>query len=721
MRKTKKTLALLLTLAMVLTLFAGVAQASTDVRITSSAAVVRTGGDRALGTIVVSNQDSFAVWKDTATVVTVTLPSGVTWNSEQFDGDAIRDIGINYWDLLGGTPSGVTSTLERVDAQVAKFRVEATTHDVANFQISLIADIASGFSGNVNATVSVQSEDHDGRIIFWEQTETERIAVVAAGGTTSTAISTTNVSRGIGHQLVGDIRIRENIADVLTEGGRITLSLPSGVTFSEIGAGAVILAGNSTAQTVVVPTSSAVTTMNITGIRLNIGPGVSDGPIIVTISGAEATAATVTVATVGAVGAVSVSARNVPADPVTAGQLGVEVADIRFTENLDGALLGRRTVTLTLPVGFTWNLVTVATTIMEANPSVTDSGRTLTYWTPADPTPSTGSHFDITEARINTRIDAPAGDIVVTAGGTAGVSGTAVLATLRRAATVTAVTVPNVRADARAQTLGNIVVSEAFPGAFMEGSLTVELPSGFTFDGTPSVAISDVVGTEPSIRTAMALNGDRTIATVELNRAVTPTNAASVTISGIRVNATRLHRVLLGAFDVNVGGTALLELAGSAPNDPGISGVTHSSAVGANVATITVANIVAETARTTVFTIDATAYTVDGVNQPALDVAPVIQDGRTMMPIRAAANAAGVTAENILFDAGVITIIRGDRVAQFTLGSRVMVVNGVAMNMDVAPALVAGRALIPVRWVGTALGVPVAWDSAARTVTVTVQ
>ena len=717
MRKTKKTLALLLTLAMVLTLFAGVAQASTDVRITSSAAVVRTGGERNLGTIVVSTGDSIAVGIDTATVVTVTLPSGVTWNSEQFDADAIRDIGI----IIDGGVLGVTSSLERVDAQVAKFRVRATTPLVNSFQIPLIADIASGFSGNVNATVSVQSENHVGGIIFWEQTETERIAVVAAGGTTSTAISTTNVSRGIGHQLVGDIRIRENIADVLTEGGRITLSLPSGVTFSEIGAGAVILAGNSTAQTVVVPTSSAVTTMNITGIRLNIGPGVSDGPIIVTISGAEATAATVTVATVGAVGAVSVSARNVPADPVTAGQLGVEVADIRFTENLDGALLGRRTVTLTLPVGFTWNLVTVATTIMEANPSVTDSGRTLTYWTPADPTPSTGSHFDITEARINTRIDAPAGDIVVTAGGTAGVSGTAVLATLRRAATVTAVTVPNVRADARAQTLGNIVVSEAFPGAFMEGSLTVELPSGFTFDGTPSVAISDVVGTEPSIRTAMALNGDRTIATVELNRAVTPTNAASVTISGIRVNATRLHRVLLGAFDVNVGGTALLELAGSAPNDPGISGVTHSSAVGANVATITVANIVAETARTTVFTIDATAYTVDGVNQPALDVAPVIQDGRTMMPIRAAANAAGVTAENILFDAGVITIIRGDRVAQFTLGSRVMVVNGVAMNMDVAPALVAGRALIPVRWVGTALGVPVAWDSAARTVTVTVQ
>ena len=92
-----------------------------------------------------------------------------------------------------------------------------------------------------------------------------------------------------------------------------------------------------------------------------------------------------------------------------------------------------------------------------------------------------------------------------------------------------------------------------------------------------------------------------------------------------------------------------------------------------------------------------------------------------MMPIRAAANAAGVTNDNIMFDAGVITIMRGDRIAQFTLGSKVMVVNGVAMTMDVAPALINGRALIPVRWVGTALGVPVVWDGAAQTVTVTVQ
>ena len=48
-----------------------------------------------------------------------------------------------------------------------------------------------------------------------------------------------------------------------------------------------------------------------------------------------------------------------------------------------------------------------------------------------------------------------------------------------------------------------------------------------------------------------------------------------------------------------------------------------------------------------------------------------------------------------------------------------MVVNGVAMNMDVVPALISNRALIPVRWVATALGVPVDWDGVAQTITVT--
>nr|MBO2469866.1 copper amine oxidase [Bacillota bacterium] len=52
------------------------------------------------------------------------------------------------------------------------------------------------------------------------------------------------------------------------------------------------------------------------------------------------------------------------------------------------------------------------------------------------------------------------------------------------------------------------------------------------------------------------------------------------------------------------------------------------------------------------------------------------------------------------------------------IGSKVLYVNGTAINMDVAPEIKDGRTMLPLRWVGTALGVTVEWDEEARTVTV---
>ena len=708
MRKTKKTLSLLLALAMVLTLFAGVAQASASVRITSTTAVLIPGSNRVLGTVTIAYDTAIGIHPiaaNTATVVTVTLPSGVTWDADDITAATT-------------TPAGIW-TRERVDAQTAIFRATSTPAITGLLTILTRADIASDFRGDILATVAVRSESFDATQIFWEQSETERLGRVAATGTTSTAPSPTNVVRGVGNQSVSDIRIRENIHGSLTDGADITIALPSGVTFANI-VGATIVSPSTATTTV--PSDAALQTITLSTIRLNVGPNVPDGPIIVTISGANATAATVTVATVGVVGAVTVAPRNAPADPITAGRLGEQVADIRLTENIAGALMPNRTISLTLPVGFTWNEVAEVSgdDFIVGTPDISDGGRTLTYWTP--PTLAGGRYFDIDMVRINTRIDAPAGDIVVTVGGTAGASGTAVLGTLRRPVTVTAVTVPNVRADATGQALGNIVISEAFVGAIRTGTIELTLPSGFTFDGTPTVTISDVVGTEPSITSAMALLPTNTTASVTLAAAVTPTNAATITFSGIRVNSDRLMRVVFGPLNVNVRGSAILEpIATAAPNVVGVSNVSHGAAVGDNIATVTAANVVSATARRTVFTIDSTAFTVDGVVQPPLDVAPVIVDERTMMPIRAAANAAGVTNDRILFNAGVITIMGDNRIAQFTLGSRVMLVNNTVIPMSVAPALVANRALIPVRYVAAALGVPIAWDVTARTVTVSVQ
>ncbi|MGB9905652.1 MAG: copper amine oxidase N-terminal domain-containing protein, partial [Desulfotomaculales bacterium] len=117
-----------------------------------------------------------------------------------------------------------------------------------------------------------------------------------------------------------------------------------------------------------------------------------------------------------------------------------------------------------------------------------------------------------------------------------------------------------------------------------------------------------------------------------------------------------------------------------------------------------------------VFTINDTKYTVNG-EELTMDVAPYIKDGRTFVPVRYAAQAVGVTPENILYSDGKVTLIKGDKVVQLTIGSNVMLINGIAINMDVAAEISNDRTMLPFRWVAQALGAKVNWDEATQTVT----
>jgi hypothetical protein len=47
-----------------------------------------------------------------------------------------------------------------------------------------------------------------------------------------------------------------------------------------------------------------------------------------------------------------------------------------------------------------------------------------------------------------------------------------------------------------------------------------------------------------------------------------------------------------------------------------------------------------------------------------------------------------------------------------------MLVNGVAVTMDVAPEIKDGRTMLPLRFLGNAFGVTTNWDAAVNTVTI---
>ena len=115
------------------------------------------------------------------------------------------------------------------------------------------------------------------------------------------------------------------------------------------------------------------------------------------------------------------------------------------------------------------------------------------------------------------------------------------------------------------------------------------------------------------------------------------------------------------------------------------------------------------------------AYIVAGENQVALDVPAYISAaGYTMLPIRAVSKALGVDTNNVLWSAETrtITIMYAQRIITMTVGQKTVYVNGSAIPASAAPEIKDGRAFLPLRDLGTALGVTnVTWDAATKTAT----
>ncbi len=112
------------------------------------------------------------------------------------------------------------------------------------------------------------------------------------------------------------------------------------------------------------------------------------------------------------------------------------------------------------------------------------------------------------------------------------------------------------------------------------------------------------------------------------------------------------------------------------------------------------------------------------LNGAEVDVAsygqpPVIENGRTLVPLRAIFEALGATVD---WDQATKTVTSsmGSTNIELTIGADTMYVNGDAKALDVPGKITdAGRTLVPVRAVAEAYGVDVQWDAATRTVILT--
>jgi len=90
------------------------------------------------------------------------------------------------------------------------------------------------------------------------------------------------------------------------------------------------------------------------------------------------------------------------------------------------------------------------------------------------------------------------------------------------------------------------------------------------------------------------------------------------------------------------------------------------------------------------------------------DVWPYIKDGRTMVPVRAVAEALECTVEWV--EPNEVRITSGDNVIQMYIGQMNYQVNGVEKQLDVTPFIEDGSTMVPVRFIAEALGATVELD-----------
>ena len=102
------------------------------------------------------------------------------------------------------------------------------------------------------------------------------------------------------------------------------------------------------------------------------------------------------------------------------------------------------------------------------------------------------------------------------------------------------------------------------------------------------------------------------------------------------------------------------------------------------------------------------------------DVPPVIENGRTLVPLRAIFEALGATID-WQQSTQTVTAVKDDTTIVLTIGAENFIKNGGVISLDVPGKLLSGRTLVPVRAISEAFDLKVDWEQSTRTVTITTE
>ena len=422
---------------------------------------------------------------------------------------------------------------------------------------------------------------------------------------------------------------------------------------------------------------------------------------------------------------------------VIAGRYDNKTAKITIAENLPGAFIEGREISVVLPE---WVKITsVKNPKIEGNVKTTDikpeNRKNELYIEVSGTSTTTKSKYEF-ELELSVEAD-KTGDIVAVFSG-AGVEEQELVIATAVAPITAEVAVSDLKIGVQDQPAPYIIITETKKGmiddyitayndwgwneatkTYVFGevksgfALTVSLPKDHDFAGTPTVTVE-----EGNLEIGKPSAKDNVL-TIPIKSS--STKPSTIKISDIKVTLDRT--VPEGPFKASIGGTAIVK------NDWERATITTEVVFDKPyVVKFHYADVITpapgETRATTTFTIGSTTYTVVEAAvavEKTMDVAPYIKDGRTYLPVRFVADALGVTEDNIIWDPvnATVTIFKGDRIAQMTIGSNILLVNGVQLTMDAAPEIVSGRTMLPVRWMAQALGATIEWDPETQQVTVT--
>ena len=407
---------------------------------------------------------------------------------------------------------------------------------------------------------------------------------------------------------------------------------------------------------------------------------------------------------------------------VVAGRHNNKTAKITIEENLAGALIAGRELSVVLP---DWVKVT----------KLTNKGSSNVDFNPTKESSKNAFYFEVKKTNVNTKskyvfelelsVEADkTGEIVAEFFG-AGMEKQEVVIANAVAPVTVEINPTDLRIGLQNQEAPDIIITEnardridgdgdLFPDA--EGNkeyLTIGLPVGFEFTSPPTVEVID--GNLELAPLAFSPS------TISLRVKSNSTKPSTIKISNIKLTVNR--SVPEGDFDVQVGGGAIVKNHNKDATSS-TEGLFNKGWVVKTLLGTVITPAPGEIHATTTFTIGSTTYTVVEAAvavEKTMDVAPYIKDGRTYLPVRFVADALGVTEDNIIWDPvnATVTIFKGDRIAQMTIGSKILLVNGVQLTMDAAPEIVSGRTMLPVRWMAQALGATIEWDAETQQVTVT--